>query len=103
MELLFCLLIILTFKQHRRGFSHMSFKESQEVFFFSDREGMEIWVDGEPSGVLAPAFLHFPAERERIFIEYKKEGLSFFENSVLLNHHKTMVFGHITPVINLWA
>ena len=103
MELICSLIIILTLTKHRRGFSHVEFSGCRSVYFYSDHEDMEIYIDGEPTGVKAPGMLYFPENKQRFFVEYKMRGLSFFSQEVVLENEKTLVLGRITPVINLLA
>lgn len=103
MELIFSLIILFTLTKHRRGFSHIDFAHCYSVFFYSDNENMEVYINGEYTGVKAPGMLYFPHGTSDIFVEYKMNNISFFAKKVYLQGEKSLVMGQITPVINLLA
>jgi hypothetical protein len=103
MEILVCFVLLLTRKFHRLGFSNIEFDHCRSVYFYSNHENLEIYIDGRATGVMAPAMLYFPEDEVRLLVEYKNQNLCFFKQTVELIHEKTLVMANITPVINMFA
>lgn len=103
MYLVLSLFILFGFKKHRKGFSSEPFLGAYQVYFFSQNPQVQVFVDGQRTGINAPGLLYFPSYQKSLFVEYRYNGITFFSKQVELLSEKSLVMGQITPVINLLA
>lgn len=97
------LVIFLTWKKHKQGFSHIERPHWKAVYFMSTSSDMEVFINGCGTGLRSPGILYFPNHCDQIAVEYRFNGLCYFSKTHPLTAQKSLVMGEPSTVLNLLA
>ena len=103
MEVFLIVLILFSFKRHRHGFSHFEEKSWNQVFFIMENSPIEVFIDGEATGLRSSGILYFPPQMREVHVEYLRLGAVVYSQKLTLNSSKNLVWGVSRPLLSLLA
>lgn len=92
-EIILVLLIFLTQKKCRGGFSQLEETQQNQVFFVNEWEEMIVVVNGFNTGIMGSGSIFVDPCQETLFVEYYLHGVKIGGSWVPVTHEKLFVMG----------
>lgn len=77
--------------EHPVGFSHRPQKGWNRLFVVSEKEGVEVYINGYPTGLQAPCLLYLHPNMQDVDLALQAPDRSFSHQRVSLVSHKTFL------------
>ena len=103
MELLFLVILFFLKSSHHRGFSHCEQEGWNSLFVIADQEGLDIIIDGFPTGLRAPSRIFVEPSKRTLFVELQRSGHSVYGKEIGLVEKNSFVLGHVQRSLHLFA
>lgn len=96
MELLLLVSLFFLSTKHFCGFSHWEQEGWNSLFILADQEDLEVYIDGQSSGLSAPCKVFFEPTKLTARIELKKSNSVLFQEEVIIVEKDSYLISKVT-------
>lgn len=103
MELLFLIFLFFLKSSHLKGFSHCEQEGWNSLFIIADQEGLDVIIDGFPTGLQAPCKVFVEPGKSDLYVELRRSGYMMFGQHVNLVEKESFILGRVSRRLHLFA